>query len=425
MKNPGKTGEKTGNGLNRRDFLKTASLAAAAASSQALFGPVSIIAHKAQAQPGQTDQVKVIVSRDEGASQGSIIVTDYVQLIMDEGIRQLTGIFDIGTAYKSLFPGISSDSVIGIKVNCINPYLPTHPQVVDAMINSLLLMEIDGTPFPANNIIIWDRLNSELAGVGYTLNTGTDGVRCFGTNEVDYNSLVELNCNGTIQHPSRILTDYIDYNIDFAVMKNAGGCGLTMTLKNYYGGIDAPGNLHDGNCDPGIPSVNAAIRDELDVVDSLFIVDAIFGTTFGGPTGPPNLVYNGLIMGFDRVAVDSIGREILEENGCTTTGLATHIETAAGDPYNLGTNSLEEIHRIDINEPSAPVEGLRVNPLDRHVELTWMTDGSYSGYYKILRSIDPTFATAQEIGQTRYPYFVDARVLSNSQKNFYRVQKTW
>ncbi|MBU1880390.1 twin-arginine translocation signal domain-containing protein, partial [bacterium] len=58
--------------LNRRDFIKTASLAAtAAAASPALFGPFSIITRQAHAQPGQTDQIKVIVARDEGTAQGS------------------------------------------------------------------------------------------------------------------------------------------------------------------------------------------------------------------------------------------------------------------------------------------------------------------------------------------------------------------
>ncbi|MBU1652565.1 DUF362 domain-containing protein, partial [bacterium] len=326
---------------------------------------------------------------------------------------------------KSMFPGINSDSVIGIKVNCINPYLPTHPEVVDALINSLLQMDFSGTPFSPNNIIIWDRANSELSGTGYTINSGAEGVRCFGTDQVGYNSSVSLNCNGTTQHPSRILTDYIDYHIDFAVMKNAGGCGLTMALKNNYGCIDQPWNLHDNYCDPGIPSVNTAIRDELDVVEALFIVDSIFGCYTGGPMGPPNMEYHGVLMSFDRVAVDTIGRQILEEYGCTTTGLATHVDTAAQGPYNLGTNDLEEIHRIDIENPSVAVEGLRVLPEERHVKLSWETGENYTGYYKVLRSVDPTFATAEEIGVTRFPYFVDARIIGNSQKSFYRIQKTW
>ncbi len=414
-----------GKAIRRRDFLKSASLATAAAlTAPAVFSPVSIITRKAAAQYSNTDQIKVIVSRDDGCASGSQIITDYVQVTLDEAIRRLTNIYDVGEAYKSVFPRITSQSVIGIKVNCINSDLPTHPEVVDALIRGLVQMNVDGAPFPENNIIIWDRSNADLQAAGFTINTGTEGVRCFGTDQVGFNTSISLNCAGVVQHPSRILTDYIDYHVDFAVLKNASGSGVTLTMKNNYGCINEPWNLHSNGCDPGIPAVNQQIRDELDVIEALFIVDAIFGVTAGGPMGPPNLQYNGILMGFDRVAVDTIGSSILEEFGCTTLGNATHLETAAEPPYNLGTNDLDEIHRLDITNPSVPVTDLRVVTQDRDVMLTWSSP-EFTGYFKVLRSPDPYFSQVEEIAVVQGGQYLDRQAIGPMQKNFYRVMKTW
>jgi uncharacterized protein (DUF362 family) len=426
MKKTGDTHKKVIKALGRREFLKSASIVATAAAALPAYSPFSIIARKAKAQPPppNTDQVKVIVARDSATHEGSLIQTNYVKIVMDEAIRRLTAIFDTGEAYKSVLPDITLDKVIGIKVNCINSSLPTHPEVVDALIAGLLEMKVEGQPFPANNIIIWDRTNAELAATGYTLNTGTEGVRCFGTDQVGINYNVPLNCNGYTQYPSMILTDYIDYHIDFAVMKNAGGSGLTMTLKNNFGCISAPWDLHASNCDPGIPAANQQIRDEVEVEESLFIVDAIFACTAGGPSGPPNLEYDGIIMGVDRVAVDSIGRSILEEYGCQTLAAATHVDTAAGAPYFLGSNDLNEIHRLDVNNPSEPVGDLVIRKTDSNILLRW-TSSEYTGYYKVLRSPDPNFSHIEEIGMTRINEFMDRNIMSTAQKYFYRVLKTW
>lgn len=411
--------------ISRRDFLRSASLATATALAlPPAFGPFSILARKARAQPPPQDLVQVVVLRDFSAHQGSQILSDITKVMMDEAIRRYTGILDVGEAYKSVVRNITLDSVVGIKVNCINSYLPTHPAVADALVNGLQQMRFSGRPFPANNIIIWDRYSSELQAAGYALNTGTTGVRCFGTDEVGYNTAISLNCAGFTQHPSRILTDYVDYLVDFSVMKNANEAGLTLTLKNNFGCIDAPYNLHASSCDPGIPAVNQQIRDELDVIEALFIVDAIFGCYAGGVSSPPNMEYDGIILGQDRVAVDSIGRSILDEFGCPTLAYSTHVDTAAGPPYNLGTNNLSEIHRIDVTNPSAPVDDLRIVHSDRNAALTWSAP-EYTGYFSVQRSRDPNFNTYEVIATTQARHYVDRQAISHAVKYFYRVVKTW
>lgn len=404
--------------MDRRQFLKNASAAAAALSLPWGTGLITPKISRAD-----FDDPRVAIVRDSAAHQGSQINIEIAQVMMDEAIRRYTGIGDLDEAYRSLFPGITASSVIGIKVNCINSYLSTHPLAVQTLTNGLQKMRFGSTYFPANNIIVYDRTNWELTGAGYTLNTGSTGVRIFGTNEVGYSNIY-LNCNGSNQHPSRIITDYCDYLVSFGILKNHSFGGVTFSMKNHFGSIQYPGYMHGNNCDPYVPAVNQQIRDVLSIQETLFIVDGIFGCYYGGPAGPPNLIYDGFILGEDRVAVDAVCRDILDDAGCTTLGISHHIDTAAGPPYNLGTANLAIIQRIEVDDPSIPVETLEITESYPNVELSW-TSPEYTGSFKVLRSLDPTFETYDEIALTGETNYIDLNALSAQLKYFYRIVKSW
>ena len=406
--------------MNRRKFHKTAAASAAAISFP--LGPFSLRNLRATAS-GLLDDPRVLVVRDMAAHTGSQIETDIVQVMMDEAIRRYTNIMDIGEAYRSVFPGISIDSVIGIKVNCINNSLSTHPLVVNALANGLQKMTFSGTPFPANNIIIWDRTTWELQNAGYTINSGSTGVRCFSSYSVGYDNMY-LNCNGSNQHPSKILTEYCDYLVSFGVMKNHSFAGVTFSMKNHYGSIQNPGGLHGGYCNPYIPSLNQQIRDVLDIQETLFIVDGVFGCYYGGPGGPPNMIYDGIILGEDRVAVDAVCRDILDDYGCTTINISGYVDTAAQPPYSLGIADLSQIERVDILDPSKPVENLTVTHDSSDAILRWSTP-EYTGLFKVLRSQDPEFNTYEEIATLSGNGYTDPQALISAEKYYYRVLKIW
>ena len=86
---------------------------------------------------------RVVVVKDDSIFSGFTIDQDVVQTMIDAGIRALTGINDAGEAWKSLLPGITQSSVIGIKANCIARQglngLATHPEFAYsiAALNSL------------------------------------------------------------------------------------------------------------------------------------------------------------------------------------------------------------------------------------------------------------------------------------------------
>jgi len=331
--------------LDRRAFLRLLSLAGF--SGVALSG-------RGFASLAPADLSRVVILTDSGATSGLSINAPVVQSMVNCGVMNLAGIFDVGEAWKSLFPGIGASSVVAIKVNCINSALSTHPAVAYAIANGIAQMDFAGTPFPANNIIIYDRTNGELTAAGYTLNTSTTGVRCFGTNQsgVGY-STTTYSVAGSTQRLSKIITDTAGYLVNASCLKNHGEAGVTLCLKNHYGTCNSPGSIHGGTlgeCDPYIPALNALapIRNK----QLVNVCDALFGIYSGGPGGNPQFVANTILLSRDIVALDYCGREILADHGCGTIAAAHHIDTAAGAPYSLGTNDPGQMDVITLTNPS-------------------------------------------------------------------------
>jgi uncharacterized protein (DUF362 family) len=408
--------------ITRRKFIKMSSAAAAALSLPPGITPHLIRPSKAS---DLLDEVRVVMVQDESAHSGSQVMADIAQVMMDEAMRRYTGIDDIGEAYRSVLPGINLESVIGIKINCINSNMPAHPEVLAALTNGLQQMTIDGSNFPANNIILFDRTEAEMMAAGYEINTGSEGVRVFATNSpgVGYDDMY-LIVNNVWEHPSRIITDYCDYLINVATLKSHQSAGASFSMKNYYGVIHAPQNMHGNYCNPFIPALNQQIRDTLPIQESLFILDAIFGTYYGSTWSPPNMIHDGIILGEDRVAVDAIGRDILDDAGCQTLGMTGYLDAAAQPPYNLGTANLDDIDLITVENPSTAVAGLSVTHQTPDIKLHWSTP-EYTGLFKVLRSSDPTFASYEEVATVSGNGFTDVGVLNQTEKYFYRVLKTW
>lgn len=73
---------------------------------------------------------------------------------------------------------------------------------------------------------------------------------------------------------------------------------------------------------------------------------------------PPQITPNSIILSKDTVVLDTIGYQMLKENGTPnyTLSKARHIATAAQAHYNLGTNDLNQIDVINIDNPSTRVD---------------------------------------------------------------------
>jgi uncharacterized protein (DUF362 family) len=327
-------------GLTRRNFLKTLCSFAGAGLAGLLF-PRRLSA--------QVNSTRVACVTDGQAWTGKAWGNDDLDLgvlrsMIERALKDLTGHSDASAALSSLIPSLSDPSQrIGIKANCVNSKLPTHPRVVTALTE--LLISAGANP---DNIIIYDRTDSELAACGFSLNTDT-GCKVFGNDHpgIGYSDDFVTLTDGTIRL-SKILTEKVDHLINVPILKNHEMADVTLSLKNHFGSIDAPDRLHGGDrdCCPGIAEVNAlpSIRN----LTRLVLIDATFGTFSSGLGSRPDFAPMSVIAATDPVAADTVGQQIINARR-SKEGLAAldakHIHQAA--ERDLGTDDPNSIERID------------------------------------------------------------------------------
>jgi len=268
--------------------------------------------------------------------------------MVSEGLKRLAGLKGADGAWKKFFrPGDG----VGIKVNCLGgPMMCTHPVLAAAACEGLV-----GAGAQAKKIIIWDRSDRELSRCGFSLNYGKKGVRCFGTDAAGVGYEEGLTVSGEVgSRLSRILTRMTDAMLNMPVLKDHGLSGITGALKNIFGAVHNPNKYHSNGCDPYIADANriSAVREKTKLV----ICDALVVQYNGGPGYKPGWAepYGGLLFSSDPVAVDAVGRRIIdalrrpkglhliEDEGRP----ARHIETAAS--YGLGRCAEEEIELVDV-----------------------------------------------------------------------------
>ena len=94
--------------ISRRTFIKAASIT----GITGLFAPRSLFSASAPSQLS-----RVVLVEDGTATSGLSINANVVQVMMDSGVQSLTGLHDIGEAWKSIFPFINSS----ISNDCCKP----------------------------------------------------------------------------------------------------------------------------------------------------------------------------------------------------------------------------------------------------------------------------------------------------------------
>ena len=106
-------------------------------------------------------------------------------------------------------------------------------------------------------------------------------------------------------------------------------------MKNMYGVVERPQDLHGGGCNPGVADLNCipVIREKV----RFTIGDAISSVYDGGPGfHPEHLWYpNALIVGEDRVAIDHTAWQMIEAQA-RRGGLPT-LEAAGRPPRYIAT----------------------------------------------------------------------------------------
>ncbi|MFC1525103.1 DUF362 domain-containing protein [Planctomycetota bacterium] len=248
-----------------------------------------------------------------------------IKRTLNAALRALT-LKDSGReALKQL---IGPQDIVGLQVNTFQGKLTnaTRPELAAALGDF-----IKQTGVPENNIIIWDRAQDELESVGYQINRSKQGMRCLASltarpgkrnssvlmGYADQEINLWANCTTRI---SSIIARHCSININMPVLRThkfKEDTGINNAVMNMYHAIELTNTnkkpLCGNQCDPGAAEIYAlpALKNKT----KLIVCDAFSPLYQGGPFDDPRYHwnYNGLIVGFDPVAVDIVGLKILQK----------------------------------------------------------------------------------------------------------------
>jgi uncharacterized protein (DUF362 family) len=333
---------------SRREFLKEAATGAVLLSSQAPRSFAGLL--DARAEAGKS---RVVVARDAALySSDKQLDPQRVGALLDRAIASYTGIKEPVAAWKHIVAqGHAEDKVIGLKTNGLGGKgISTHAVLVFAIAERLQRAGVK-----PGNILVWDRNARDLQACGLTINTDPSRIRCYGSDVSGFADTVETFA-GSHARFSKILTNECAMVINLPILKDHSMAGVTFAMKNMYGVVEKPQDLHAGGCNPGVADLNAfpVVRQKI----GLTIGDAMSSVYDGGPGFHPERLWypNALIVGEDRVAIDHTAWGILErkraEMGLPTFETAgrppLYIATAASATHRLGTNDPNRIHLLEV-----------------------------------------------------------------------------
>lgn len=321
---------------DRREFLKQTAAGALLLSAE---GP-SVFAGKA-AKASEPGKSRVVVARDPQAHDDfHELMADRVDALLDRAMAAYTGLRHPGEAWRHV---LGKARVVGLKTNGLGGKgISTHALLVFA-----IAARLEQAGIEPGNIIVWDRNARDLQACGLTISTDATRMRCFGSDVSGYEDQDESWGSAHV-HLSRILSE-CDMVIGVPILKDHSMAGITFAMKNMYGVIQRPQDLHGGGCCPGVadlncvPTIRAKVR--------FTIGDALASVYDGGPGFHPERLWysNTLIVGEDRVAVDQIAWQMIERKRAEA-GLASL--TAAGRPPRYIAVAADAEHALGTNDPS-------------------------------------------------------------------------
>ncbi len=231
--------------ITRREFLKITGAAAAGATllsagcAPQSVPPAATATLLPTVEPTLTPVSatallgKVMHVHHAGVWAGKDLVPAALGQMLDSAVTQLTGVAEAKAAWASLFRPTER---IAIKVNTFrNSLIWTHPALVTALTDRLQAAGV-----PAEQITIFDYYTNELQTAGFAVNPDGPGIRCQGTDN-QYTTTVPLGNYSARVSDILMNTDAL---INVPVLKAHMLSGLTFALKNHYGSVDQPGNLH-------------------------------------------------------------------------------------------------------------------------------------------------------------------------------------
>ena len=263
--------------------------------------------------------------------------------------RAMQALHDCDSPLEAWRKVVRPGEVVGLKVNCLaGRGNCTRPELVNAVCERLQQAGI-------REIVIWDRLNSDLESAHFKIVERGSGLRCFGNDVLGFDEdLAVFGSVGSLV--AKTLTQVCDAVINLPVLKDHGIAGVTIGLKSMFGAIHNPNKYHVNVCNPYVADVNMLppIRRKV----RLHICDATTAQYEGGPSFMPHWTwpYNGLLISRDPVALDYQGWQIIEKQRAEVGMKSlqemkrepTYISTAADAQHNLGTDDPRFIKAVEV-----------------------------------------------------------------------------
>jgi uncharacterized protein (DUF362 family) len=293
---------------------------------------------------------RVVIARDPSLrAAGAAPDSRRVLNLLD---RSIQAFFDRDSSVEAWKRVVRPGEVVGIKVNCLagRGTASTSVHLVEAICERLQQAGVS-----RKQIVIWDRLASDLESAGFRTGSRFEHIRCIGNDEAGYED--ELSMSGNVGSlVSRTLTRTCDVVINVPVLKDHGIAGVTMALKNLFGAIHNPNKYHGNVGDPYVadvfmlPPIRQKVR--------LTVCDAITAQYDGGPSYMPqwSWPFDGLLVAADPVALDYTGWQLIEAKRAekrlpSLRALKREpawIATAADARHRLGTNDPKRIERVEV-----------------------------------------------------------------------------
>jgi len=284
---------------------------------------------------------KVVIVRDPGLRPaGASPDSTRVLKLLDRAMQSFYNSDSPVEAWKKV---VRPGEVVGLKVNCLSGRgAATSPVLVEAICERLQQAGI-----PQKDIVICDRLSSDLESAGYRVASRKDRIRCLGNDASGYDG--DLAAYGSVGSLlSNTIAKTCDALINLPVLKDHGIVGVTLALKNLFGVIHNPNKYHINAGDPYVADVYMLppIRQKV----RLAICDAITAQYEGGPSYMPqwSWPYNGLLVARDPVALDYTGWQILERKRAEK-GMRP-LREMHREPLYI-SRAADEQHRIGTNDP--------------------------------------------------------------------------
>jgi hypothetical protein len=311
-----------------------------------ILGGAALVALSPGALGAAPKRARVIRVESEAVWNGERRDAKVVARMVDTGLAALLGAASAEAAWKLVFkPGMR----VGLKINLLGrPLVFTSREMTEAVAAGAITAGVK----PAD-ILVWDRFADHFPPTDYAPGPGKLGETIVVGGE--YDMAKGAKTSGGLCGVDTIPTHKTDVTVSLPVLKDHGGAGVTLALKNIaFGAFQHHGSAHEGYCDPYIAEVCAHFPKVATV--PLIVLDATKACFDGGPRPSSRSTIwheNAIYLATDPVALDVVGRKVIMAKRVSRgmsdkTRQCRHIETAASKGLGILDESLIDLVTIKV-----------------------------------------------------------------------------